>query len=113
MADVEVRAEGGDQLAASLARAADAAADLTETNRAAGALVVLGAEVPRVTGYLESTITVTADGAGVTVTAGAPYAGYVHARNPFLTDARTEAEAAVIDLYTDRAAGVVDLIQGA
>lgn len=116
MAEVELVESGASRLAASFDAAAREVGELTSVNRDAGDAVIGAARIPRDTGLLESTATVEADAIGVTVSVGgprAPYAPYVHARDPFLTDAYLAREAEVVDLYIGHVSDVVATIEGA
>lgn len=116
MAELELVEVGASRLAATFDAAAREVVDLAGVNRDAGDAVIGAARIPRDTGLLESTATVAADAIGVTVSVGgpgAPYAPYVHARDPFLTDALTEQESDVVDLYFGHVSDVVASIEGA
>lgn len=90
-------------LADSLHDAADELDDLTQVNQRAGDLVLGDARIPRDTGLLESRTTALGSTEGFTLIADTPYAGIVHARNPFLTDPLARDVDKVADLYTDEA----------
>lgn len=113
MADVDLDLIGAERLSGSLGAAGDRLTDLTQVNRAAGQEVLDTAEIPKDTGYLASTANVVATIEGFTLTASAPYAAKVHARNPFFTDALDAKQAAVVDRVTDHAESVLATIQGA
>lgn len=107
---------GAERLAATLRAAADDLADLSGITDQAGALVLGAAVIPRRTGRLASTAHVEADALGFTVAAGgqaAPYVGYVHARDPFLSKAYDRAADDVIDLVTRHLTDALAGVKGA
>jgi len=112
---IEAHVTGADRLARTMRAAGDDLHDLTDAHRAVGAEVVQVGRglAPVRTGRLRSSITADAGPAGVTITAGAPYAAYVHARNPFLDDALARREAAAVATITEDVEDVLDTIQGA
>lgn len=112
---IEARIDGADTLARTMRAAADDIDDLTTAHRAIGGQVVDVARglAPVRTGRLRSSITADPGPAGVTITAGAPYAPYVHARNPFLADALDRKTAAAVDTITSAVEDALDTIQGA
>lgn len=106
----EASIDGADTLARSLRNAADDLGDLTAPLRDIGGQVARTARAaaPVRTGYLRSTITAQAGPTGVTITAGAPYAAYVHARNPFLADALDRESGDAVDTLTNAVEGILD-----
>lgn len=110
---VEATVDGLATLARSLDAAADELSDLAQVNVHAADLVVRAVEAPRITGRLDDSVTSFVDADGFTLTATAPYAPYVHARNPFLTRALSDRELAVIELYEDHVTETVNTIRGA
>lgn len=116
MTDVAAELVGVQRLTATLDAAAARFADLREPGRLAGGDVITAARVPYLTGALDSTVAVLPGPSGFVLVAGgqaAPYAAAVHARNPFLLRALTARQDAVIDTYTEHAAGLLDTIEGA
>lgn len=103
--------EGGDRFVATLDAAAEAL-DPTEVNRREGAATLTAARIPRDTGYLESTATVTATGEGFGLTAGAPYAGAVHARDPFFLRAIQVRRDQIVQAHAQHVDRVLATIQG-
>ena len=83
--------------------------DLTRVNQHAADLVLGDARIPRDTGYLEAHTTALGTADGFALVSTAPYAGYVHARNPFLTDPLNRDLDAVLDLYGDE---VEEILRG-
>lgn len=71
-----------------------------------------GRTAPRRSGRLSESVGFTVEDAGFTVTAAAPYAAYVNARDPWLTRSYDANETAIIDIYTDAVADTVDHIKG-
>jgi len=107
--------KGADQLAATLHAAGADLATLEATHRRAGE-TILDAARPRTpvrTGRLVSSLFATVDAAGVTVSAGAPYAAAVHAADPFLSDALKTTQTVVVGLYETAVTAAVDSVHGA
>lgn len=78
--------------------------DLEAPSRDASALVLGSVEAPRDTGRLDDSVEAVVTPLGFTLTAGgtrAPYAGVVHARDPFLTRALEARAEDVVDTYAD------------
>lgn len=107
--------KGADSLRRTLAEAAEELRHLDPSP--AGQLVAARVEAaaPRRTGRLAASTSWVAAGTGFAIEAGgrsAPYAGYVHARNPYI--ARTFAASLddVADLYLEAAQGSLDRIRG-
>jgi len=107
--------QGEDRLAATLKAAGDELGDLTAINARAGDTVLAAARTraPVRTGRLVASLFTTVDAAGVQVGAGVSYAPYVHAANPFLTDALTKSTPTVIGYYSDAVNAAVDGVTGA
>jgi hypothetical protein len=112
-----LRAEGFDTFASS---AHAASRDLERLVAAAGdraGTVVLDAVRPPIdTGTLAATVHVITTDQGFGIAAGgpsAPYVAIVHAKHPFITDALTARESAVVDTYADAVTDAVDSIKGA
>lgn len=116
MADVEIEAFGATRLASTLDDAAGVLVDLAQVNRDAGELAIGAADIPVRTGALKATARVEADAIGFALAAGSEavdYAGTVHARDPFFTDALTAREGEVVDRYIDHIESTLDEIHGA
>lgn len=107
--------DGAAQLARTMRAAGDAIDDLSAPNRDIGAQIVNVARglAPVRTGRLRASLAATAGPSGVTITAGAPYAPYVHADNPFLSDALTRQTDAVVATINTAVEAALDTIQGA
>lgn len=94
-----------EQLGQQLEDAARDLGDLTAANRRAGAVVVERADIPVRTGRLKARgVTVESGRAGFDIVIGgpgAPYGPAVHARNPFITQALSRQEDAVVDAIVD------------
>lgn len=106
---------GGDRLKTTLQAAGTQLGDLEAAHKRAGD-AILAATRPRTpvrTGRLVSSLATTVTTTGVQVHAGAPYAVYVHAANPFLIDAAKSVEPAVLGFYADAAQAAVDEVAGA
>lgn len=100
-----------EQLAVDLAAVADEIADLRGTNQIAADTVLGAVRPPRLTGALAGTVAAVVDATGFGLTVGgsaAPYGPIVHARDPFLTRALTDREAAVVALYVDHLQAAVN-----
>lgn len=110
----EVRADtrGAQQLAATLDRAARDLDDLVTTNQRAGDLVLGAAVIPRDIGQLQKSAAVLGDAHGFELVAAAPYAGYVHARQPFFTDALERTADRVVDQYLGHVDDVLATVKG-
>lgn len=116
MADIGIELIGDTALVSSLDDAAGVLVDLAQVNRDAGADVIGAADIPVRTGALAATARVEADAIGFALVAGSEsvdYAGTVHARDPFFTDALTAHEAEVVDRYADHIDTTIDQIHGA
>lgn len=109
MAAAGVGITGLDSLVDGLGAAAHELADLPDAHREAGQLLTARAQTaaPRRTGVLAASHgpTVTAD--QVTVTAAAPYAAYVHARNPWLTETLNATTDDLLTIYATAVSEVV------
>lgn len=108
-------APGAQRLASTLNEAAAALLDLDQVNEDAADDVLGFVRPPVRTGRLADTVRAEYDALGFTLTAGgpgAPYAPYVHARNPFLDQTLDERRPAVVEHYVDHVHAAVDLIQG-
>lgn len=110
---MNIEARGVDTLAQTAHRAADELRDLQGTHQRVGDLLLQAADPPVNTGRLQDSLEVLAAAHEVILATDLEYAPYVHARNPFLTRALAEREAAVIDLFLADVADVVTSIQGA
>lgn len=111
-----------DGLAAGLRSSGEALADLDSPNRRAADVVLGGVNAPTRTKALAATVDAEVTSLGFTLIAGSPrvdYAGFVHRgtrhmrARPFLTDALTAREEAVVDIYADHADQALGLIPGA
>ncbi len=111
---ITARVDGADELAQSTRAAARALDDLD------GPLDVVGDQIadtarglaPVRTGRLRRSITVTPGNNAVTVTAGAPYASFVEARNPFLSDALERRSDDAVNTITNAVEDILDTIEG-
>lgn len=118
-----ITVEGGRELSASLARAADQFGDMERPGeRAADLLASRGRiEAPRLTGALASSITPEVDGNTAAVMSALPYAARTHygyARynqraQPFLTDPLVQLEGTYVDYYADEADRILHTVKGA
>jgi hypothetical protein len=101
---MDVAVSGTDELAAAAQRVADV---LTSSETATAAAVILAdaarPQVPRKTGKLAASEMVTPTTAGAVLEYAVPYAVPVYALRPWLPDAIAQAEAPILDLYTDHA----------
>ena len=106
---------GADQLERTLHQAGADLADLSATDKKAGdtLLAAMRPRTPVRTGRLVGSLFATVNPAGVTVGADAPYAGFVHAANPFLADAVTATMPTVLGYYQDAAAAACNEVTGA
>ena len=108
--------EGSEQLAARLTRAHDGVMDLSEPNRQAAQLVAHKATllVPKATGALGDSDTITVTGSGWGIAYGKPYAPKVHwgtrlmRPRPWLTDAARATEDSWMDVLTDHVQQLLD-----
>jgi hypothetical protein len=117
-----VQVQGADNLARTLADAADAFADLGDANTAAGRHLAIraAAAAPRRTGRLAASVRPVPDRTGVTVGSSLIYAPPIHwgwpARNiapqPFLADTLTTQQPAVVEVYATEVERVLGIIQG-
>lgn len=105
--------EGAGQLGDTLHAAAEQLGSLTEVNRAEGGAALHAARIPRESGYLESTASVTATDDGFSLTAGAPYAGVVHAREPFFLRALEDRRDAIVHAHAEHVADALATVRGA
>lgn len=112
MSSVDLAAPGAERLARSLDAAGKALVDLADVNRAQGQETLQAAEIPYRTGQLERSSYVDADAQGFALSATAPYAGYVHAANPFFTRALDDRADTILDGLADHAETVLDTITG-
>lgn len=99
-------------LVAGLDRAAARLTNLADVDEAAAQLVLTRANttVPRKSGFLADSATVTTIDGGATLVYAAPYAAAVHARTPWAADALDASAEAVLDLYADAAEQALDEI---
>ncbi|WP_408898643.1 hypothetical protein ACJ5H2_05920 [Nocardioides sp. R1-1] len=112
---LKASAEGADRLATTIGQAAAALLDLAPVNEEAASDVLGFVDPPVRTGLLASTVREEHDALGFTLTAGsqaARYAPFVHAQDPFLTEALEQRQEAVVEHYVDHVRDAVDLIQG-
>lgn len=87
--------------------------DLSAPSSDASALALGEVRAPVRTGALANTVAAEPTALGFTLTAGgpsAPYAGIVHARNPFLTRAVEAREGGIVDTYADFVDTTLDTI---
>lgn len=111
--DVTVTAPGVDALAARIEEAGAALGDLTPANSDAAAIALGEVRAPIRTGALSRTVEAVPDALGFVLRAGgpdAPYAGPVHARDPFLTRPIKEREGDIVDAYADHVDSTLDTI---
>jgi hypothetical protein len=109
-AGFEVDASGVARFAGDLETAGQALEDLTALNQRQGSAALAGAVIPRRTGHLAETAYVAADETGFALSATAPYAGYVHARDPFFT--RALDPEGYLDALETHTAEIIGTIQG-
>lgn len=108
--------KGVARLRATLDTAGRELADLDATTgvRAGQLLAAAGAaRSPRRSGFLADSHGFTVTDAGVSVVVAAPYAGYVHAANPWLVRELDAQEETIVTMYAADVADVVAKIQGA
>lgn len=110
MSDVDLAAPDAERIGRALGDAGRAIVDLTDVNRAQGEATLAVATIPRRTGLLAESTHVIADADGFTLAASAPYAGYVHAVNPFLTRALDARADAVVDAVVEHTENVLATI---
>lgn len=107
---MSLEADGVDRFAATVKSAGDQVADLAGLHTQLGADTLRAAEIPVRTGELLRSSYVDADAAGFALSAAAPYAGIVHARNPFFTramQARADTIADAVEAHTATAVGTI------
>ena len=115
---ISAQVDGAAALSASLDAAAASLSDLTDPGRAAGAVVVKGAQAatPRRTGRLAGSARITADRDTVAVVWGATYAAYVNfgtrvmRARPFATDALEAATDEIIRIYAGAVTDALDTV---
>lgn len=85
-----------------------------EAHAEAGALLLDRAHpvTPRRTGALDNSQHVTVTETGATLTASTPYAGFVHAREPWLSDTAAAASDDVLQVYARHADEALNTIKG-
>lgn len=110
MSSVDLSTPDAERIGRALGDAGREIVDLTDVNRAEGEATLIAATIPRRTGLLEETTHVVADARGFTLTATAPYAGYVHAVNPFLTRALDARVDDIVDALVDHTETVLNNI---
>lgn len=110
MSGFEVTAPGVDRFAVSVSDAGRALEDLAAVNQQAGAQALAAARIPVDTGRLRDSAYVDADPSGFALSATAPYAGFVHARDPFFTRALDPDD--YLDRLETHAADTLGTIQG-
>lgn len=116
MTSLAVTSDQVDTFARSLDDLVDDLDNLDQVNVEVAAQVIAAVDAPRRTGRLAATVAASVDPAGVTLTAGgtsAPYAPYVHARNPFLVNAITDQERQIVEAYAEHIATALTRIPGA
>jgi hypothetical protein len=113
VSSVSLTTDGAEQLGRTLDAAGDALTDLTQVNRALGQEALTAAQIPVWTGQLERSSFVDATAQGFALSASAPYAGFVHASNPFFTRAIDARADRILDGLVDHADTVLDTIKGA
>ena len=99
-------------LVAGLDRAAARLTDLADVDESAAQLVLTRADstVPRLTGFLADSASVTVVDGGAALVYSARYAAAVHARNPWAAIALDASEEDVLDLYAEAAEQALDEI---
>lgn len=112
MSGLSASVDGADRLDSTLSAAGREIEDLSGVHRDAGRLLLNVAVIPRDTGYLEQTTSVDTTRDGFVLAASAPYAGYVHAVNPFFTRAIEAQADAVADLYLDHVEDALTQVEG-
>lgn len=108
--------EGLPQLLDSIDAAVDDLKHMEDVHRQAADEVLGHVRPPVRTGRLAASVRAEVDAVGYRVTAGgpeAPYAPIVNARTKFLDTAAEQAEAEVLDIYTDHVEQLLDDIKGA
>lgn len=97
--------DGDEQLRSSLSALAAELRHLDATDDKAGEQLAsrVVAEAPKLTGYMAGTV----EHAGATITVGAPYAGFVDARNPFAERAMAAEQQDIVNLYAEDIAAAV------
>lgn len=108
--------DGLPQLLDSIDDAVDDLEHMEDVHRQAADEVLGYVRPPIRTGRLASTVRAEVDALGFRVTAGgpeAPYGPIVNARTKFLDSAAEQAEAEVLDIYTDHVEQLLGDIQGA
>lgn len=113
MTGMKITAVGADQLARTLVAAADEVVDLAGVHREEGSATLAAAVIPRHTGRLDDSAAVVADAGGFTLTADTPYAGYVHAEDPFFTRAINTRETAIVQGVEDHITDALNTVRGA
>lgn len=113
MTSASATVDGAERLSATLSAAGDALADLAAVNREQGTATLNAAAIPVRTGQLQRSAYVDSDAQGFALSASAPYAGIVHAANPFFTRALAARADHIIDALVDHAGDVLDTIHGA
>lgn len=114
--DVDVETDGLPELVGRLSRARDGILDLSEPNAQAARLVAAQADgaVPKATGELAASRTVTVTGTGWGIGYGKPYAPFVHwgtrrmRARPWLTDAARDTEPTWMDDLTTHVQHLLD-----
>jgi hypothetical protein len=106
---------GADQLAASMRAAGEQLGDLDAAHKRAGDAIVAATRprTPVRTGRLVGSLFATVNPTGVVVGASAPYAGFVHAANPFLIESAKAVEPTVLGYYADAVNTAVEGVKGA
>lgn len=109
MAAAGVGMKGLDSLVDGLDAAAHELADLPDAHREVGQLLTSRAQTasPRRTGVLAASHGATVQDDAVLVTATAPYAGFVHARNPWLADTLQTSTEELLTIYATTVSEVV------
>jgi hypothetical protein len=112
--DAAVTVQGEERLVATLRDAGRDLADLSGAHAQVAARLVATAQglVPVRTGTLRASLWGTATADTATVAARAPYAGFVHARTPFLTMAVVQDEPAIVDTYAAAVDDVLATVKG-
>jgi len=111
-AQLDIDARGVDTLRASLSAAADYLREGMPRAEADAAQLIAerarSTTAPVHTGHLASTISASAG----TVAAAADYARPVHARDPFVTEAKAQLETEIVAVFTTDAQRLLDDVKG-
>lgn len=110
MSGVDLASPDAERIGRALGDAGRAVVDLADVHRAEGEATLRAANIPERTGRLAASAHVIAGDDGFTLAASAPYAGYVHADNPFFTRALDSRVDAIADAVVEHTENVLDTI---